>query len=78
MSNKEIEPSAYLIAMRDALIDTTCVEIIADTEEDSYTIFEILNARGQALADHELLKNYIMRYILPQNAVDEVKKNGRY
>ena len=74
MSNKEIEPSAYLIAMRDALIDTNCVEIIADTEEDSYTIFEILNARGQALADHELLKNYIMRYILPQNAVDEVKK----
>lgn len=74
MSKKEIEPCAYLIAMRDALIDTNCVEIIADTEEDSYTIFEILNARGQALADHELLKNYIMRYILPQNAVDEVKK----
>lgn len=74
MSDKEIEPSAYLIAMRDALIDTNCVEIIADTEEDSYTIFEILNARGQALADHELLKNYIMRYILPQNAVDEVKR----
>lgn len=74
MSNKEEDPSTYLIAMRDALIDTNCVEIIADTEEDSYTIFEILNARGQALADHELLKNYIMRYILPQNVVDEVKK----
>lgn len=74
MVDKEIEPNAYLIAMRDALIDTNCVEIIADTEEDSYTIFEILNARGQALADHELLKNYIMRYILPQNAVDEVKR----
>lgn len=74
MSDKEVEPGAYLIAIRDALIDTNCVEIIADTEEDSYTIFEILNARGQALADHELLKNYIMRYILPQNAVDEVKR----
>lgn len=74
LSTKETDPCIYLIAMRDALIDTNCVEIIANTEEDSYTIFEILNARGQALEDHELLKNYIMRYILPQNAVDEVKK----
>ncbi|WP_302024200.1 DUF262 domain-containing protein [uncultured Prevotella sp.] len=68
------EPNNYLISVRDALIDTNCVKIIADTEEDSYTIFEILNARGQVLADHELVKNYIMRYILPKNAVDTVKK----
>ncbi|MBQ7018285.1 MAG: DUF262 domain-containing protein [Bacteroidales bacterium] len=64
----------YLTSIRDALLDTNCVKITADTEEDSYTIFEILNARGQALADHELLKNYIMRYILPKDAVDEVKQ----
>ncbi len=71
-------PNTYLISVRDALIDTNCVKIIADTEEDSYTIFEILNARGQVLADHELLKNYIMRYILPKNAVDEVKKKWEF
>ena len=64
-----------ILIIRDALINTNFVEIIATTEEDSYTIFEILNARGQDLADHELLKNYIMRYIRPQEQtkVDEVK-----
>lgn len=64
-----------ILAIRDSLIETNYVEIIATTEEDSYTIFEILNARGQDLEDHELLKNYIMRYIRPQEQtkVDEVK-----
>lgn len=64
-----------ILAIRDSLIETNFVEIIATTEEDSYTIFEILNARGQDLEDHELLKNYIMRYIRPQEQtkIDEVK-----
>lgn len=64
-----------VLTIRDALIETNIVEIIATTEEDSYTIFEILNARGQDLEDHELLKNYIMRYIRPQEQtkIDEVK-----
>ena len=64
-----------ILAIRDSLIETNYVEIIATTEEDSYTIFEILNARGQDLEDHELLKNYIMRYIRPQEQtkIDEVK-----
>lgn len=64
-----------ILAIRDSLIETNFVEIIATTEEDSYTIFEILNARGQDLEDHELLKNYIMRYIQPQEQtkIDEVK-----
>ena len=65
---------SYLISIRDAILDTNCVKITADTEEDSYTIFEILNARGQSLEDHELLKNYIMRYILPKDKVDIIKK----
>lgn len=72
--SKMEDVKSYLISMRDAILDTNCVRITADTEEDSYTIFEILNARGQSLADHELLKNYIMRYILPKNEVDVVKK----
>lgn len=65
----------YILTIRDALIETNFVEIIATTEEDSYTIFEILNARGQELEDHDLLKNYIMRYIQPQEQtkIDEVK-----
>ncbi len=64
-----------VLEIRDALISMQFIEIIANTDEDSYTIFEILNARGQVLEDHELLKNYIMRYIRPQNQekIDEVK-----
>lgn len=45
-----------LRAIRAALLDMTAVKIVSNSEEDSYTIFEILNARGQELAAHELLK----------------------
>lgn len=45
-----------LLATRDALIGIGYVNIISSTDEDSYTIFEILNARGLDLEDHELLK----------------------
>lgn len=59
--------------IRAALLDMTAVKIESSSEEDSYTIFEILNARGQELASHELLKNYIMRYIQPVELRDEAK-----
>ena len=55
------------------LLKTNYIEIIASTEEDSYTVFEILNARGMELEDYELLKNYIMRYTVPVTAIDRVK-----
>lgn len=62
-----------LRAIRTALLDMTAVKIVSTSEEDSYTIFEILNARGQELAAHELLKNYIMRYIQPAQRRDDAK-----
>ena len=62
-----------LISLRTALLDMTAVKIVSTSEEDSYTIFEILNARGQELAAHELLKNYIMRYIQPVERRDDAK-----
>ena len=60
--------------IRDALIAISYVNIISSTEEDSYTIFEILNARGLDLEDYELLKNYIMRYLQPIETRDDAKK----
>ena len=60
--------------LRDTIVNIEYVRIEATTEEDSYTIFEILNARGQNLADHELLKNYVMRYIQPKEKVDMVRQ----
>ena len=47
-----------ILQIRDAF-GISYVNIISTTEEDSYTIFEILNARGLDLEDYELLKNYI-------------------
>lgn len=35
--------------IRNAVLDMTAVKIVSSSEEDSYTIFEILNARGQNL-----------------------------
>lgn len=63
-----------LINLREAVINTSYISIISTTEEDSYTIFEILNARGIELESHELLKNYIMRYIEPEYKRDEAKQ----
>ncbi|MCC8119252.1 MAG: DUF262 domain-containing HNH endonuclease family protein [Bacteroidales bacterium] len=67
MSNEE------LITYRQAITDMQYVHIEASTSEDSYTVFEILNARGISLEESELVKNYIMRYIQPHDAVDVVK-----
>ncbi len=67
----------YLTRLRDCALEVQSIEVVADTEEDSYTIFEILNARGQALEEHELIKNYIMRYTHPYNEVDSVKIKWR-
>ena len=65
--------SDYLVSLRDAIVGISYISIIATSEEDSYTIFEILNARGIDLDDHELLKNYIMRYIQPEESRDKAK-----
>ena len=72
-SNNPVELKIFLNGIRDALVQTSYIDISATSEEDSYTIFEILNARGMELEDHELIKNFIMRYILPQSKVDEVR-----
>lgn len=63
--------------IRSSLLRSRVVKITATQEEDAYTVFEILNARGQVLEDHELLKNYIMRYIQPISLKDTVKERWR-
>lgn len=68
------DPKSYLLNLRDAIVGISYVSIISSTEEDSYTIFEILNARGLDLEDHELLKNYIMRYMRPEDRRDYAKE----
>ena len=40
---------------------TLIIETISTDVKESYTVFEILNARGKPLESFELIKNYIMR-----------------
>lgn len=61
---------------RNALISANYVNIKA-TKEDAYTVFEILNARGIDLEDYELLKNYILRYTVPENNVDVARQEWK-
>ena len=70
---KSIQAQERLRDIRSALLDMTAVKIVSSSEEDSYTIFEILNARGQELESHELLKNHIMRHIQPIERRDDAK-----
>ena len=74
LKNLDIEK---ILLLRDMMLGTSYVDIVATTDEDSYTIFEILNARGQELEDHELVNNFVMRYIQPQELakVDRVKSD---
>jgi len=67
-------PDTLLLKIRDAIISMLLVRVVCSSEEDSYTIFEILNARGQELESHELIKNYIMRYIQPIETRDDAKR----
>lgn len=67
-----LEDSA-LLRFRDAVVTAQYVNISSTTEEDLYTIFEILNARGLSLNDSDLLKNYVMRYIQPESKRDDAK-----
>lgn len=63
-------------AFRNALISTNYINI-KTTGEDAYTVFEILNARGMDLENHELLKNFILRYTVPINNVDIARQEWK-
>ena len=68
------KPINYLKILRETIVNKILyVSIIASSEEDACTVFEILNARGSVLEDHELLKNFIMRGIKPKGNIDEAK-----
>lgn len=66
-----------VVSFRNALISSNYVNIKTTGEEDAYTVFEILNARGLDLEDHELLKNYILRYTVPINNIDIAREEWK-
>lgn len=63
-------------SFRSALVGANYINI-KTTGEDAYTVFEILNARGIDLENHELLKNFILRYTVPENNIDIARLEWR-
>ena len=63
-------------SFRNSIISANYINI-KTTGEDAYTVFEILNARGIDLENHELLKNYILRYTVPINNVDIARQEWK-
>ncbi len=67
--NKVLE----LSRIKDKILALDVIEILATNQQESYNIFEILNARGVDLQQHELIKNYVLKYIQPRSDIDRAK-----
>lgn len=67
------QKSEELSRIKDKILSLDVIEIMATNQQESYNIFEILNARGVDLEQHELIKNYILKYIQPRSDIDRAK-----
>ena len=67
------KPCAYLGVIKDKIMGLDVIDIRATNQQESYNIFEILNARGVDLKQHELIKNFIFKYIHPKAQIDTAK-----
>lgn len=71
---------AQLDKFRSIVQDIRYIDIVAADDEDAYTIFEILNARGQELTDFDLLRNFLLKYSsseekqIIKNGISEIEK----
>lgn len=73
MIQSDAYPVMKLSSIKDKILGLDVIDIKATNQQESYNIFEILNARGVDLKQHELIKNYIFKYIHPRAQVDTAK-----
>lgn len=73
--SKEIENGIDIVEFTNRIMGTIIIETLSTNVNESYTIFEILNARGKQLENHELIKNYVMRYYEPTESGDVALKD---
>ena len=52
----------YLEEIRDSLLKVSVIEIAVEDSQSASLVFETINARGQELEIHELIKNYLYMY----------------
>jgi len=66
----------YLDNLKRKVFDYKIIEIKTGNDEDAYSIFETVNARGADLTIADLLKNFLFSRLLPttENDVDFAKK----
>ena len=55
----------YLEQLRDSILKISTIEISVEDEQSASLVFETINARGQELETHEILKNYLFMYEKP-------------
>lgn len=63
----------YLSKLRDKVISLELVLVSVNKEEDAFTFFETLNARGMQLSTSDIIKNLIFRKITEGKLLDESK-----
>lgn len=73
LKNTTASDMEILLKYREIIDDVRYIDIVAEEDEDAFTIFEILNARGQALTDFELLNNFLLKYA-PKDQKKQTKK----
>lgn len=73
MIQQSKHPAVQLGEIKDQIMGLDVIDIRATNQQESYNIFEILNARGVDLKQHELIKNYIFKYIHPRANIDTAK-----
>ena len=55
----------YLEQLRDSILQVSSIEISVEDPKTASLVFETINARGQELETHELIKNYLFMYDKP-------------
>ena len=70
--NKKIK---YLEDIRDSLLKISVIEIAVEDSQSASLVFETINARGQELETHELIKNYLYMYEKSIRGVKTAPKN---
>ena len=72
---KESDKELYLTKLRDRIKDFEIVFIEVDKEEDAFTFFETLNARGLELSTADVLKNLIFKKLNKQENINKLQES---
>jgi len=71
--NDNQEKIDYLSKLRDKVISLELVLVSVNKEEDAFTFFETINARGMQLSTSDIIKNLIFRKITEGQLLEESK-----